>query len=81
MFPCTCFISFTSHNIASCYCIIACTCRLNGGELFDYVVEREFLEESQAVNYLTQILEAMAFCHERNIVHLDLKVPSMCKAS
>ncbi len=49
-------------------------CSLNGGELFDYVVEREFLEESQAVNYLTQILEAMAFCHERSIIHLDLKV-------
>ncbi len=50
--------------------------RLNGGELFDYVIEREFLEESQAVDYLTQIMEAMHFCHKKNIVHLDLKVCS-----
>lgn len=53
-------------------------CRLNGGELFDYVIEREFLEESQAVDYLTQIMEAMDFCHKKNIVHLDLKV---CRVS
>ena len=49
-------------------------CRLNGGELFDYVVEKDFLEESEAVYYMKQILEGLDFCHKRNIVHLDLKV-------
>ena len=42
------------------------------------MIEREFLEESQAVDYLTQIMEAMDFCHKKNIVHLDLKV---CRVS
>ena len=48
--------------------------RLNGGELFDYVVEKDFLEEAEAVYYMKQILEGLDFCHKLNIVHLDLKV-------
>ena len=30
--------------------------------------------EDDAVDYVRQILEALQFMHERNFVHLDLKV-------
>ena len=30
--------------------------------------------EDDAVDYVRQILEALRFMHERNVVHLDLKV-------
>jgi len=48
--------------------------RLNGGELFDYVIAKEYLDENEASHYMQQILSAMDFCHKKKIVHLDLKV-------
>lgn len=44
-----------------------------GGELFERIVAEEYLMEDDAVDYVKQILEALQFMHERNIVHLDLK--------
>jgi len=48
--------------------------RLNGGELFDYVVEKEYLDEKEAGIYMKQLLSAVDFFHKKGIVHLDLKV-------
>lgn len=48
--------------------------RVEGGELFDYVSEQEKLSEELASMFVKQILEGSAYMHERNIVHLDLKV-------
>lgn len=45
-----------------------------GGELFERIVAEEYLMEDDAVDYVRQILEALRFMHERNVVHLDLKV-------
>ena len=48
--------------------------RLKGPELFDYLSEKDYLEEKEARMYIRQLLEAIAYCHERKIIHLDLKV-------
>lgn len=47
--------------------------RLSGGELFDYLTQKDFLDEVEATHYMKQILEGMAYTHAQNIVHLDLK--------
>ena len=49
-------------------------CRLNGGELFDYVLEKEYLDEKEATYYMKQLLGAVSFFHQKKIVHMDLKV-------
>ena len=46
---------------------------IEGGELFDYLVQRGRLEESEAVDYIHQILGAVDYCHRFNICHRDLK--------
>ena len=51
--------------------------RLSGGELFDYVVQKEFLPELEAKHYLKQILSGLQHMHSKGIVHLDLKVPTV----
>ena len=58
------------------YILILCVlaCRLEGGELFDYVIAKDYLQENEGSYYMKQILEGLAFCHMKNIVHLDLKV-------
>lgn len=56
-------------------------CRLNGGELFDYVIAKEYLDENEASYYLKQILGALNFCHKKKIVHLDLKVSTQLSSA
>lgn len=44
-----------------------------GGELFERIIEKEYLEEKEAVEYLHQLLEGLQHMHSKNIVHLDIK--------
>jgi serine/threonine protein kinase len=46
---------------------------LHGGELFDYLTQKDFLNEGEATHYMKQILEGVAYAHSKSIVHLDLK--------
>lgn len=48
---------------------------VSGGELFDFIAEKENLLESEAIEFMTQILEGLGFLHSKNIGHFDLKVP------
>jgi serine/threonine protein kinase len=50
-------------------------CRATGGELFDYLAEKDTLTEDEAAKFTRHILEGIDCMHEKNIVHLDLKVP------
>ena len=47
-----------------------------GGELHPYCVaeEEDAFTERDVVRLLTQILEGVDYLHQKNIVHLDLKV-------
>lgn len=48
--------------------------RIEGGELFDRVIDDEFLLTEKACTVLMrQLCQAMAFVHRNNIIHLDLK--------
>ena len=51
---------------------------VTGGELFDDIVKREYYSESQASNCLRQIMLAVQFCHERDIVHRLLLLLFVC---
>nr|CAB3236238.1 death-associated protein kinase 2-like [Phallusia mammillata] len=44
-----------------------------GGELFDFLSDKEYLTEPEAVAFMIQILNGMDYLHERNIAHFDLK--------
>ncbi|XP_017292926.1 death-associated protein kinase 2 [Kryptolebias marmoratus] len=46
---------------------------VSGGELFDFIAEKENLLESEAIEFITQILEGLKFMHSNNIAHFDLK--------
>ncbi len=48
--------------------------RLRGGELFDFISEKERLSEEEASNFIQQILMGVKHMHSKNIAHLDLKV-------
>lgn len=45
-----------------------------GGELFDFLAEKEYLSEPEAIVFMNQILEGMNYLHTKNIAHFDLKV-------
>jgi tRNA A-37 threonylcarbamoyl transferase component Bud32 len=42
-------------------------------ELFDYILDKGRLEESESIQLVEQILHAVAYLHGKNIVHRDLK--------
>ena len=57
---------------------------LRGGELFDFISEKERLSEEEASNFIKQILLGVKHMHTKHIAHLDLKVrfflPSLVRA-
>lgn len=48
--------------------------RLRGGELFDFISEKERLSEEEASDFIKQILLGVKHMHSKGVAHLDLKV-------
>ncbi|CAI9553033.1 unnamed protein product, partial [Staurois parvus] len=46
---------------------------VSGGELFDFLAQKESLSEEEATRFIKQILEGVNYLHTRNIAHFDLK--------
>ena len=46
---------------------------VEGGELFDYIVKCNRLNELQASKFLQQLLAGLEYLHKSNVVHRDLK--------
>lgn len=46
---------------------------LSGGELFDYIVDQEYLDEKKTARIFEQILQSVLYCHKNAICHRDLK--------
>ncbi|CAM4539311.1 unnamed protein product [Leuciscus chuanchicus] len=44
-----------------------------GGELFDFLAEKESLSEEEATEFLKQILDGVSYLHSKQIAHFDLK--------
>ncbi|XP_066448382.1 death-associated protein kinase 2 isoform X1 [Eleutherodactylus coqui] len=46
---------------------------VSGGELFDFLAQKESLSEEEATRFIKQILEGVNYLHTRKIAHFDLK--------
>jgi mitogen-activated protein kinase-activated protein kinase 5 len=46
---------------------------MDGGELFEYITQKQHFTEQEASQILRQITLAVQYCHCRNIAHRDLK--------
>ncbi|KAE8631354.1 hypothetical protein XENTR_v10001162 [Xenopus tropicalis] len=46
---------------------------VSGGELFDFLAQKESLSEEEATMFLKQILDGVHYLHHKNIAHFDLK--------
>nr|XP_051684886.1 death-associated protein kinase 3 isoform X1 [Oryctolagus cuniculus] len=46
---------------------------VSGGELFDFLAEKESLTEDEATQFLRQILDGVHYLHSKRIAHFDLK--------
>lgn len=49
----------------------------SGGDLFEYLMEREYLEEEEACFIIIKLISALQHLHERNICHRDLKIENI----
>ena len=55
-------------------CVCLCVCRVSGGELFDFLAQKESLSEEEATQFIKQILDGVHYLHSKRITHFDLKV-------
>lgn len=55
--------------------------KVNGGELFDRIVQKVVYTEKEARDLVTILLEAVKYCHDRGIVHRDLKPENLLLVS
>jgi hypothetical protein len=62
-------------QLRSCYAIVMDAAR--GGELFEYVVQRDGLDESESGPLFTQLLAAVRSAHDLGIAHRDLKLENV----
>ncbi|XP_037083882.1 maternal embryonic leucine zipper kinase-like [Pollicipes pollicipes] len=70
----------THQHIGKLYQVIDCEFKIflvmeycRGGELFDYIVERDRLTEEEARVFFRQIVSAVAYIHHKGYAHRDLK--------
>lgn len=49
----------------------------NGGELFDYVCKKRYLNEDEAGLLFNQLINAVDYLHKNGIVHRDLKLENV----
>lgn len=67
-------VRFTNEKFAFVYAYTILFIRIEGGELFDRVIDDEFILSERACTVLVrQLCQAMEFVHHNNIIHLDLK--------
>jgi calcium-dependent protein kinase len=64
-----CFEDEFNYYIVMEYC--------SGGELLNYILSAEMMNENIIANIMKQLLSAVAYCHERGIVHRDLKTENL----
>ncbi|XP_034542355.1 death-associated protein kinase 2 isoform X1 [Notolabrus celidotus] len=46
---------------------------VSGGELFDFLAQKESLSEEEATQFIKQILHGVQYLHSKRIIHFDLK--------
>ncbi|XP_075700524.1 death-associated protein kinase 2-like isoform X2 [Rhinoderma darwinii] len=62
------------HDVFACKAEMVLILELiRGGELFDFIAEKEALSEEDAIVFLEQILKGVFYIHSKNIAHFDLK--------
>ncbi|OQR83323.1 calcium/calmodulin-dependent protein kinase [Achlya hypogyna] len=54
---------------------------MEGGELFDRIVEKSYYTEREARDLVKLLLEAIRYCHDINVVHRDLKPENLLLTS
>ncbi|ODV97365.1 hypothetical protein PACTADRAFT_32833 [Pachysolen tannophilus NRRL Y-2460] len=47
--------------------------KVNGGELFQRIVDKQKLRENETIALFKQLLQGLGYLHSRNIIHRDLK--------
>ena len=46
-------------------------------DLFDFINDHGFLDESLARDFLRQVVEAILACHKRGVIHRDIKAANV----
>lgn len=54
---------------------------VNGGELFDYIIQSGRLSEDEGRHFFQQMISAVGYCHKLKVAHRDLKPENLFLSS
>jgi calcium/calmodulin-dependent protein kinase I len=54
---------------------------MEGGELFDQILDKECFSEMEAREATRAIVDAIAYCHSQGIIHRDIKPENLLLSS
>ncbi len=71
--------TYEIHETEESYLIIMEYCK--GGELFNYIVKKDYLSEEESSFFFYQIVNGLEYIHSKGIIHRDLKPENLLLTS
>ena len=77
IFPCLTSTSFLSLAFETQKYFVIAMEYVSGGDLFDYIQNKDGMNENRAQEMFSSIVQGVQHCHEKGIAHRDLKLENI----